>query len=85
MDTLIFSGGYRDEAGYEAITWRVEGSRRYKLPSLDVFTTVRGIGLRGGDFDGLEPVDPPAVAGSCRSTRPGSSPAACFPVTCPAP
>jgi hypothetical protein len=63
IDTLIFPGGYRDQAGYEALTWRVEGSRRYKLPSLDVFTTVRGIDLWGTDFDGLEPVDPSAAAG----------------------
>ena len=41
----------------------MEGSRRYKLPSLDVFTTVRGIGLQDSDFDGLEPVEPSAAAG----------------------
>ena len=64
IDTLIFPGGYQDQAGYEAITWRVEGSHRYQLPSLDVFTTVRGIGLQGGDFDDLEPADPSAVAGT---------------------
>ena len=45
------------------ITWRVEGSRRYKLPSLDFRTTIRGINLRGVDFDSLEPVDPSAAAG----------------------
>jgi|HubBroStandDraft_2_1064218.scaffolds.fasta_scaffold292435_1 hypothetical protein len=55
MEALVFPGGYRDDAGYEAITWRVEGSRRYKLPRLDFFTTVRGIDLWGTDFDGLEP------------------------------
>ena len=64
IDTLIFPGGYRDHAGYEAITWRVEGSRRYKLPSLDIFTTIHGIALQGGDFDGLEPVEPSAPAGT---------------------
>ncbi len=63
METLVFPGGYRDEAGYEAITWRVEGSRRHELPSLDVFTIVRGIGLQGTDFDDLEPADPSAAAG----------------------
>jgi hypothetical protein len=63
METLVFSGGYRDEAGYEAVTWRVEGSRRYKFPSLDIFTTVRGVDLWGTDFDALEPVDPSAAAG----------------------
>jgi hypothetical protein len=35
METLVFPGGYRDHAGYEAITWRVESSDRCKLPSLD--------------------------------------------------
>jgi uncharacterized protein DUF6304 len=63
METLIFPGGYRDQAGYEAITWRVEGSRRHKLPTLDISTAVRGIGLQGTDFDGLEPADPTAAAG----------------------
>ena len=63
METLVFPGGYQDRAGYEAICWRVEGSRRYKLPSLDFFTTIRGIDLHSTDFDSLEPVDPPAGAG----------------------
>jgi hypothetical protein len=34
----------------------VEGSRRYKLPSLDFRTTIRGINLQGVDFDSLERV-----------------------------
>lgn len=38
------------------ITWRVEGSRRYKLRSLDFRTTIRGINLQGVDFDSLERV-----------------------------
>jgi hypothetical protein len=63
METLVFPGGYQDQAGYEAIRWRVEGSRRYKLPSLDFFTTIRGIDLHSTDFDSLEPVDPSAGAG----------------------
>lgn len=63
MEALVFPGGYRDEAGYEALTWRVEGSRRREPPSLGIFTTVRGIDLRGTDFDGLEPADPSAVSG----------------------
>lgn len=63
IDALIFPGGYQDQAGYEAITWRVEGSRRYKLPSLDFFTAIRGIDLRSTDFDSLEPADPSAAAG----------------------
>jgi Family of unknown function (DUF6304) len=63
MQTLIFPGGYHDHAGYETIRWRVEGSRRYKVPSLDVFTTIRGIDLQSTDFDSLEPVDPSAGAG----------------------
>jgi Family of unknown function (DUF6304) len=63
IKTLIFPGGYRDQAGYEAITWRVEGSRRYNLPSLDFRTTIRGINLQSADFDSLEPVDPSAAAG----------------------
>ena len=58
METLIFPGGYQDQAGYETIRWRVEGSRRHKYPSLDIFTTIRGIDLWSTDFDSLEPVNP---------------------------
>jgi hypothetical protein len=42
MAMLIFPGGYRDQAGHEAISWRVEGSRRYGLPRMEIFTTTRG-------------------------------------------
>jgi hypothetical protein len=62
MATLIFPGGYRDQAGHEAVSWRVEGSRRYGLPRMEIFTTTRGTGLRGFDFGGLEPVDSSAGA-----------------------
>jgi hypothetical protein len=57
MDVMTFPGGYQDELGREAIRWRIEGSRRYTHPSLDYFTTIRGIGMWGTDFDNLEPVD----------------------------
>jgi hypothetical protein len=62
VEVLMFPGGYQDEAGYEAIRWRVEGSRRYKVPGLDFFTTIRGVDLRGTDFDSLEPTDPRTAA-----------------------
>jgi hypothetical protein len=60
----------------------VEGSRRHKLPSLNVVTAVRGIDLRSGDFDGWNRWIPPPRQASCRSTRPRSSPIAYFPETC---
>ena len=63
MEVLTFPGGYQDQAGYEAICWRVEGSRGYKLPSPEFFTSIRGIDMRGTDFDSMEPVDPSAAAG----------------------
>jgi len=63
MEVLTFPGRYQDQAGSEQIRWRVEGSRRYKLPSLDFYTTIRGVDLWGVDFDGLGPVDPAAAAG----------------------
>jgi hypothetical protein len=63
MQVLSFPGSYQDQAGYEPVRWRVEGSRRYKFPSLDFFTTIRGIDLWGTDFDNLEPVDPSAATG----------------------
>jgi hypothetical protein len=63
VEVLTFPGRYQDQAGSELIRWRVEGSRRYKLPSLDFYTTTRGVDLWGVDFDGLEPADPAAAAG----------------------
>jgi hypothetical protein len=63
MEVLTFAGRYEDQLGPETIVWRVEGSRRYALPSLDFFTAIRGVGVWGTDFDSLEPVDTSAVAG----------------------
>ncbi len=63
MEVLTFAGRYEDQLGPETIVWRVEGSRRYVLPSLGFFTAIRGVGVWGTDFDSLEPVDTSAVAG----------------------
>jgi hypothetical protein len=63
VQTLTFAGNYKDQRGSEAIVWRIEGSERYRIPSLDFFTTIRGIEMWGTDFDGLEPVDPAAATG----------------------
>jgi hypothetical protein len=63
MEVLTFAGRYEDRLGPETIVWRVEGSRRYALPSLGFFTAIRGVGVWGTDFDSLEPVDTSAVAG----------------------
>ncbi len=57
MDTLRFPGSYEDRSGRETIAWRVEGSHRYVLPSLEFFTTIRGIDLWGTDLDGMEPAE----------------------------
>jgi hypothetical protein len=62
MDVLRFAGAYADDSGQEAIVWRVEESRRYRYPTFDVFTTIRGVDLQGGDFDAMEPVGRPAGA-----------------------
>lgn len=45
MGALHFTGSYEDASGREALVWRVVGSRRYAFPSLDFFTTIRGIDL----------------------------------------
>jgi Family of unknown function (DUF6304) len=58
IKTLIFPGGYQDQAGYEAVSWRLEGSGQGELPRMEIFTTIRGIGVRGPDFDSLEPAGP---------------------------
>ncbi len=60
-----FAGSYRDATGTEQVQWRIEGSRRYGYPQLEVSTTIRGVPVSGTDFDGLEPVqtaDPRAGA-----------------------
>ncbi|MFE4922321.1 DUF6304 family protein [Streptomyces sp. NPDC056661] len=52
-----FAGGYADEHGTEAIMWRFEPLAGGLFPSYEIRSTVRGVGIRGCDFDGLEPVD----------------------------
>jgi hypothetical protein len=71
MEVLIFPGGYQDRDGHEAIRWRLESSRRYKFPRLEVFTTIRGIDLWSIDFDSLEPVDHSAATGQLPLNRAG--------------
>jgi Family of unknown function (DUF6304) len=41
----------------------VDSSRGSKVPSPDFLTAIRGIDLRGMDFDSMEPADPSAAAG----------------------
>ena len=63
METLTFAGSYEDDRGREDIIWRIEGSRRYRISSLEYFTSIRGVDVWGRDFDGLEPVAGSAAAG----------------------
>ena len=63
MEALTFAGSYEDDQGREELVWRVESSRQRQIPSLDFSTSIRGVGLRGNDFDALEPVDASAAAG----------------------
>ncbi len=49
MRALSFRGTYQDEQGAEEILWHVEGGSR-----LEFYTTVRGLLVRGFDFDRLE-------------------------------
>jgi hypothetical protein len=71
MEVLIFPGEYQDRDGHEAIRWRLESSRRYKFPRLEVFTTIRGVDLWSTDFDSLEPLDHSAATGQLPLNRAG--------------
>jgi hypothetical protein len=55
VQALTFAGSYQDQHGREAVVWRIESTDRYRLPALDFATTIRGIEVRGPDFDALEP------------------------------
>jgi hypothetical protein len=58
MKPMTFPGSYADQHGVENVTWVVQSStapgweRRF-----EVRTTVRGVEVWGGDFDGLSPDD----------------------------
>ena len=54
MESLTFPGGYQDEADFEAIRWRVESMWQGRYLTFDLFTTIRGIDVRGSDFDSME-------------------------------
>lgn len=54
MRELSFPGTYEDERGVELIQWRLGPSEPGgRTGGFEVSTRIRGLGLRGGDFDGL--------------------------------
>jgi hypothetical protein len=57
MDPQVFAGTYEDGAGIEEIVWRIDGVDLHGISRLEISTTIRGVPVRGFDFDGLEPVD----------------------------
>lgn len=59
MPVLSFPGGYDDGHGAVPLVWRVEPDERDG--TYEIHTVVRGVALRGMDFDGLEPEDPDAA------------------------
>jgi hypothetical protein len=58
MQAMTFEGSYEDQRGREAVLWRIEGTDRYRHPSFEVAATIRGVDVRGGDFDVLKPAGP---------------------------
>jgi hypothetical protein len=56
--SFSFPGTYEDEAGVESVRWRIAPTWSPGWwPGYAVITTIRGIRVRGGDFDRLEPQD----------------------------
>jgi Family of unknown function (DUF6304) len=56
--SFSFPGTYEDEAGVQAIRWRIVSTWSPGWwPGYAVITVIRGIRVRGGDFDRLEPQD----------------------------
>ncbi len=56
-----FPGEYADDHGAEPVTWRFEPLAGTPMLGFEIHSTVRGVGVCGGDFDSLEPVDAPAA------------------------
>lgn len=58
MESLSFGGRYVDADGSESITWLIRDSDRLGYAGrYEIATTIRGVGVWGSDFDGLEPAD----------------------------
>ena len=58
MRPLRFEGTYVDVVGSEPVTWQIRSSARRGWDGrYEISTTIRGVDVRGFDFDGLEPVD----------------------------
>jgi Family of unknown function (DUF6304) len=56
--SFSFPGTYEDDAGVESVRWRVVPTWSPGWwPGYAVITVIRGIRVRGGDFDRLEPQD----------------------------
>jgi hypothetical protein len=73
VEVLRFPCGYEDRAGHEAILWRLEGSRRHKLPSLDFFITPAG-STRGAPTSMAWSLSIPPPS---RASFPSTGPASC--------
>ncbi len=54
MPALSFPGSYEDDHGVDELRWHIEQANG----SYEIHTVVRGIPVRGIDFDGLEPAAP---------------------------
>lgn len=61
VESIVFDGTYSDgtTATIEPIVWRIAQSTRSRPPTwgpgYEIHTVVRGVGLSGCDFDGLDP------------------------------
>ena len=66
-----FTGTYQDERGAEEVVWHVRPVETPgdPIPRFEIGTVIRGVEVRGFDFDGLDPVDSVAAAAAALGGR----------------
>jgi hypothetical protein len=70
--SFSFPGAYEDDAGVETLRWRIVSTWSPGWwPGYAVITVIRGVRVRGGDFDRLLPQDRPAAEGLLTWDRAG--------------
>jgi hypothetical protein len=70
--SFSFPGTYEDDAGLEAVRWRIVSTWSPGWwPGYAIITVIRGVRVRGGDFDRLLPQDRAAAEGVLTWDRAG--------------
>jgi hypothetical protein len=72
MRSFSFPGSYQDDAGVEPVRWRIVSTWSPGWwPGYAVIAAIRGVRVRGGDFDKLLPQDRAAAEGVLTWDRAG--------------